>query len=172
MVLKNLRVTMMDNRLKLPIGDKLYAVPEPSAETWLWLKAVYDATPKAVAEGEEPADISPGDAKILETPEIEMHKRALGRVYQEMIDDKVTFAELRVAGQTATVDVMYGRALAEAFFEAGGDWGKLLPPAGDNEQTDTAAPADQPTPTPESSNGATAKTTPGRRGKTSSNTGN
>lgn len=172
MVLKNLRVTMSDNRLKLPIGDKLYAIPATSAETWLWLKTVWDVAPTPPVEGEEPPEISDEDQALLATPEIDMHRRALGRVYQEMIDDGLTFEELRIAGQTAVVDAMYGRTLAEAFFEAGGDWGKLSAPAGASEPTATASPADPSTPQPESSSGATATTKTATRGKTSSSTGN
>lgn len=168
MVLKNLRVTMSDDRLKLPIGDKLYAIPKPTAGTWLWLKSVSDATSRRTDEDKEVED---GDDTLLDTPENEMHQRALGRVYQELLDDDVTYEELTIAGRTAVVDAMYGRALAEAFFEAGGDWGKLRSPEGDNEQTDTEVPAVQSIPLPESPSGATAKTTPGRRGKASSSTG-
>ncbi len=169
MALKNLRETLQDSLLQLPIGGKTYTVPEASVETWLWLKVIYDRAPKPGQDQPE------GDAEaedLANTPETEMHKRVLGPVYDEMAADGVSMREVRIAGMTASIDTMYGREIAEDYFNAGGNWGNLQAlTETQGETTDTPPTAAPSTRTRASRNGATAKTATATRGKTASNTG-
>ena len=169
MVLKNLRSTLQADLLQLPIGDHLYTIPPPTAEDWLWLQAIYfSPAVKAVVDGDMPAA---EDLKDQPT-EVDLHRRALGATYDRMLADGVTIEELRIAGMTATIDAMHGRAIAEAYFEAGGNPNpEALTTQGDS---DTSTAADPSTPSPDSPSGATAPTKAppkARRGRSTSNTG-
>lgn len=178
MVLKNLRAIVGDNRLKLPVGDKLYAIPALSALNWIWLKAVWEKnTPDVPAEKSDDASTAEQPEQPSEDPgpsEEELFTRVLGRVYQELMDDGATFEEVRVVGMTAVIDAIHGRPLAEAYWETGGIPGN--PPARTEDQIradlDTATPAAPSTRRRASRSGATApKKAPARRGRTASTSG-
>jgi hypothetical protein len=101
---------LLDDTLRLPIGGKTYVIPGPDAETGLWCLRLGEA-----ALAPEPAD----QAMLVlnDAQELSMYQRVLGPAYDEMTADKVSFARIAFAGQTAFVWITNGPVAAEAYWE-------------------------------------------------------
>lgn len=91
--------------LEFPIGGKVYALPPLGIEAGLRLATV-------VAGEDEASKELKGEA---------LWKLLLGPLWDEMIADDVPLAAATRAGLAALADYQYGRAMAEAAWEAGAD---------------------------------------------------
>lgn len=90
--------------LVLPIGGKDYRVP---------LLGIADA--KRLEENASPDSTTPPMSNL------EYFQVMLGPVYDEMVQDNVPFASMRLAAMTAQADYQRGRVVAQVLWEAGGD---------------------------------------------------
>jgi hypothetical protein len=93
------------NDLQLPINGKTYTVPELDAATVVRFQAARNGYP---------------DPELAKLNEEETWRLVMGdELVEQMIVDGVGRRALRFAGQTALLDVMHGRDMAEAYWEAG-----------------------------------------------------
>lgn len=119
MAFKNLN-DVFDPRLPLPIGGKLYYVPEGDAETGLWCTSLVAAA-ATVADGGEPAP--PGVQLRFEgRAETAVQRRLLGEeLFAELMADGIGKPTLDFITQTVVIWHAFGRDMAEKFWNAGGD---------------------------------------------------
>lgn len=110
-----------DPTLKLPIGGKTYVVPSPDAKTGLWAQGMMTAAVQ-IRAGETPDGL---EALVLDDDEErDLYERLLGDAYAEMVADGVKWHKIKHAGTTALWWVVYGKDVAERFWNAGGGQGK------------------------------------------------
>jgi len=88
----------LDETLDLPYKGKTYPVPDPGAETGLYLQSLMDAAESLMVTGA----VAAADKKLLsDEKERSVYQMALGPVYDEMMADAVPWRVLRTAGITA-----------------------------------------------------------------------
>jgi len=107
--------------LELPIGGKTYVVPEPSAETGLWLQTVWSAgvvMASAVANGEEPDAATRELAELDDDGEANLIERVLGaELLAELKADGVGPVKIKHVGLTAFYWVVLGEEPAKAYWQ-------------------------------------------------------
>lgn len=99
---------------EVPVGGKLYAIPDVDAETGIWLTQVMDAG-IAVKQGRKakmPADLDDAEERNL-------YQRCLGATFDQLRADGVSWGKIRHIGTTAFVLHVHGRPAAERFWEDG-----------------------------------------------------
>ncbi|MEH0556016.1 DUF7426 family protein [Streptomyces sp. B21-101] len=112
---------LLDETLTLPIKDKTYTVPAPSAATGLRVQAIMQAA--AVA-----ADGGQVDEPVLrDAAERDMYRDVLGAAHAEMVADGVSWPTLKHCAVTAMVWIVQNREAAERYWNAGGDPSQLAP---------------------------------------------
>lgn len=127
-----------DNPIILTYRGKEYRVPEVSVRmgALLTLNTEYgqevvriqqenrEAAEKAIAAGEaipEPVPLPEKPPELTSEDGLSIELMLLGDVYQQMVDDDVPYKVIQAAGVTAAHDFYYGREVAEAFWNSGGD---------------------------------------------------
>lgn len=112
---------LLAESLHLPIGERTYTVPAPSAEVGLRTQALINAA--AVA-----ADGGRVDEQVLsDAAERSLYRDILGSAHDEMIAAGVTWPELKHCAITAMVWVAQDKAAAEAYWNSAGDPSRLAP---------------------------------------------
>ncbi|WKU45968.1 hypothetical protein Q3V23_18950 [Streptomyces sp. VNUA116] len=112
---------LLDDALHLPLGDRIYTVPAPSAEVGLRTQALINAA--AVA-----ADGGRVDEQVLgDAAERSLYRDVLGSAHDEMIADGVSWPELKHAAITAMVWIAQDKAAAETYWNSAGDPNRLAP---------------------------------------------
>lgn len=111
---------VFDPRLKLP-GDngKTYYIPEPDAELGLYCTAAFAAGVTVSQGGELTGEMPP--LQLDDDDELALYRRILGPVHHELEADGYGFSTQRFFGQVAFFWIAAGEAVAEAFWNAGGD---------------------------------------------------
>lgn len=146
----------LDTTLTLPVNGKEYVVPAPSAETGLLCQKLMQAG-VAAANGKE-ADL----ADLDDGEELDLYKRCLGSVHDELLTDKISWPVIKHCGVTAFLWIAADLDTATRYWESGGN-----PEAQAPDQTASKAAASS-----TRSRGSTSGTNPRRaaapsRGKTS-----
>lgn len=108
---------LFDPDLVLPIGGKAYRVPPPSAVVGLRLQAL-QALAVARARGEKLGAADRARLRMDDGAEVDLHRDALGPVYDELLADGVNIEYLRHAGTTAYLRWAVGRDRAEEFWRS------------------------------------------------------
>ncbi|MEU1674094.1 hypothetical protein ABZ752_19000 [Streptomyces roseifaciens] len=107
--------------LHLPLGDRTYTVPAPSAAVGLRTQALINAA--AVA-----ADGGRVDEEVLsDAAEQSLYRDVLGSAHDEMLGAGVTWPELKHAAITAMVWIAQDKAAAERYWNSGGDPSRMAP---------------------------------------------
>lgn len=112
---------LLADSLHLPIGDRTYTVPAPSAEVGLRTQALINAA-AVVADGGRVDEQVLGDAA-----ERNLYGDVLGTAYDEMIADGVTWPELKHCAITAMVWIAQDKEAAEKYWRSAGDPSRLAP---------------------------------------------
>ncbi|MDF5756661.1 hypothetical protein [Spongiactinospora sp. TRM90649] len=102
-----------DDGLELPVAGKTYRVPPPSAETGLYCQRLAEAG-QAAAKGDQAPDADLDDAR-----ELDLYRRVLGPVYDELIADGVSWTRIKHVGITAFMWVIGNEQAAQAYWERG-----------------------------------------------------
>jgi hypothetical protein len=122
MALKDLRAALT-GILKLPIGGTVYEVPPISAELGLRFQDLMAIAAKAKKAQDAATQYTPDDADtevMNDAGERDLYREALGPVYEQMIADGVTFAELKLASLYVMFHAIYGDTFADAYWASGG----------------------------------------------------
>lgn len=101
--------------LELPIGGKVYAIPDLDGPTGLWAQRMWEDIGRARAGGDEEA------GKFDDADERLLVERMLGSALEEMLGDGVTWTRIQTAGMTAYLYFAVGEEAARKYWEAGGD---------------------------------------------------
>lgn len=136
--------SFLDHGLKLPIRGKLYHVHSPTAKLGLSVLRMFTFGLQ-VAMGDEIAAAdaaeleSTADAILNDEKEQELYERLLHgvcpdcgadwNVYRELIDDGVSWPAFQLVGQTVVAWIVNNcdNAIAEEFWNRGGQTGPKLP---------------------------------------------
>lgn len=108
-----------DAALELPISGKVYRIPSPDPEVGLYVQRLMEAA-AWINDGQLP----PGEApklKLNDDEEVDLYETVMGSAMAEMRADKVPWAKIMLAAQTAFIWIGAGDAAAEAFWTSGGD---------------------------------------------------
>lgn len=106
-----------NNCLKLPVGGKVYVIPDVDAKTGLWMTRMFEAGVAANA-GQTPKDVPVLD----DAEEKSLYERALSvRIYDEMVADGLAWGKLKHCAITATLWHVGNVSAAEKYWEAGAD---------------------------------------------------
>lgn len=98
--------------LELPIGGKVYKVPDLDGPTGLWAERLAAALGRDDDDGADALD--DGDERILA-------ERMLGSALEEMVSDGVAWPKIRIAGMTAFFYHVDQPEAARRYWEAGGN---------------------------------------------------
>lgn len=102
-----------DPSLHLPVGDKTYRVPAPTADEGLHLRAIF----------------SDPDREVTDAEEFELIQQVLGTVWRQMVDDGVSWPVLMHVGRTACIHYGISPQAGHMFWLRPGDVGNQPPPA-------------------------------------------
>ena len=106
--------------ISLPIGDKSYTIPAPSALTGLEVTRLMAAMVDASAGKEISDDTIAEIAKLDEEAGSDLERRILGPALDEMIADGVPWPMVQLAFQTAMVWISQGAETAAIYWTSGG----------------------------------------------------
>lgn len=112
---------VLDETLSLPIGDKVYRVPPPSASTGLRVQAIMQAAAVAADGG------AVDEAVLRDAAERDMYVDVLGTAHAEMVADDVAWPTLKHCAITAMVWIVQNKDAAERYWNSGGDPSRLAP---------------------------------------------
>ncbi|MFD8611081.1 hypothetical protein [Streptomyces sp. NPDC059631] len=112
---------LLDAGLPLPIGDRIYVVPPPSAEVGLRVQRVMQAAATAANGGQ----IS--ETVLDDVAEMDLYRDVLGTAYAEMIAAGVKWPMLKHCAMTAVAWIMQDEDAAERYWNSGGDPSQLAP---------------------------------------------
>lgn len=134
-----------DPDLHLPIGGKVYTIKSPNADHGLRLRMALSSPDLRWTDTEEIEEL----AKLLGatvTTQSNGDPSFSGGVWDQLVNDGITWEEIVHVGRTALIHYGQGHALAEVFWETalGGESGNPTPPApetatGGNRATKRAA---------------------------------
>lgn len=102
--------------LKLPIRGKVYEVQSPDAETGLWAQRLMSSATRAAKDGAELTEEQASSLMLDDAQEADLYKRLLGDAFQEMLDDKVNWEQMKHAGMTALIWSAGNTQAAEEFW--------------------------------------------------------
>lgn len=116
---------LLDPRLELVIGGKVYVVEPPNAELGLWCERVLQtgANLHAAERDEQVTEVMQrfGDAPPPgDNPDLPLQARVLGGTYQQMVDDGVAWPKVKFCGHTTFIWITMGEEAALAYWNAGG----------------------------------------------------
>jgi hypothetical protein len=112
---------LLDETLTLPVGDKTYTVPAPSAATGLRVQAIMQAAATAADGGKV------DEAILADAAERDMYADVLGTAHAEMVADNVAWPTLKHCAVTAMVWIVQNKDAAERYWNSGGDPSRLAP---------------------------------------------
>lgn len=112
---------LLDATLALPVKDKTYTVPPPSAATGLRVQAIMQAAAVAADGG------AVDEAVLKDAAERDMYRDVLGTAHAEMVADGVDWNVLKHCAVTAMVWIVQDKGAAERYWNAGGDPSQLAP---------------------------------------------
>jgi hypothetical protein len=112
---------LLDDSLALPIGERTYRVPPPSAATGLRVQAIMQAAAVAADGGHV------DEAILADAAERDMYLDVLGTAHAEMVADDVAWPMLKHCAVTAMVWIVQNKDAAERYWNAGGDPSRLAP---------------------------------------------
>lgn len=92
------------NQLRLPVNGKTYVIPDVDIELGLELLGVLN---------------NDADSSLAKAKTVDLYKRLLGPVWDQMLADKVPIQIAIRVGETALVDATQGRALAKLVWKHG-----------------------------------------------------
>lgn len=105
-----------DEALQLTWRGKTYSIPPVDARTGLRIERVMAAAEQAARD----KDAKPDDQVLSDMDELDLYPDVLGPVYDEMLDDGISFRRLKLAATAAMMWTVYDEAVAVEFWEAGG----------------------------------------------------
>ena len=105
-----------DDHLVLPWQGHEYRIAPVSARTGLRIQRVLSAAEKAARAGDE----MPDEEVLSDEEELDLYPDVLGDVYEQMLDDGVSFIRLKLAATAAMMWTVYGDEIAIEFWAAGG----------------------------------------------------
>lgn len=111
-----------DPSLHLPVGDKTYRVPAPTADEGLHLRAIF----------------SDPDREVSDEEEFTLIKKVLGDTWQQMVDDGQPWPVLMHVGRTACIHYGISPQAGHMFWLRPGDVGNLPAPQETGPKTKTA----------------------------------
>ncbi len=128
MAFKDLRTFVERPTLDLPIGGKVYKIPEPDAATGAWVqklmwigeKAADTKDKQVIEQAWDEAEARANTAMLTDDQEQSLYRRVLGPIWDEMARDGVSLDETKHAGLTAAIWVVYGEAMAETYWTSPG----------------------------------------------------
>lgn len=109
-----------DPTLRLPIRGKTYVVQSVDAKTGLWCQRALTVGVQAVSGG----DLTEAQIDGLElddAQELDLYRKVLGDVYDEMLADGLPWEILRHAGMTAFMWAAGNKQAAEDYWESPGE---------------------------------------------------
>lgn len=113
---------LLDDCLELPVRGKLYRIDSPCAEDGIRVERITSMAMQLVAGGE------PDEREVLDDDEErDFYQLCLGPVYDEMLDDGVSWVWLRHSALTAMIWINSGTEAAKRHWSAAGDPEKLAP---------------------------------------------
>jgi hypothetical protein len=112
---------LLDEGLSLPVNDKTYRVPPPSAATGLRVQAIMQAAAVAADGGQI------DEAVLKDAAERDMYRDVLGTAHAEMVADDVAWPTLKHCAVTAMVWIVQNKDAAERYWNSGGDPSRLAP---------------------------------------------
>ncbi|MFJ3867911.1 DUF7426 family protein [Streptomyces nigra] len=137
---------LLDESLTLPVKDKTYTVPPPSAATGLRVHAIMQAAAVAADGG------AVDEAVLKDAAERDMYRDVLGTAHAEMVADGVAWPMLKHCAVTAMVWIVQNKDAAERYWNSGGDPSRLAPNRKARRSSSAAAKSTQ-------SRGSTSSTT-------------
>jgi hypothetical protein len=137
---------LLDETLTLPVKDKTYTVPPPSAATGLRVQAIMQAAAVAADGGKV------DEAVLKDAAERDMYRDVLGTAHGEMVADGVPWPTLKHCAVTAMVWIVQNKEAAERYWNSGGDPSRLAPNRKTRRSSSGAAKSTQ-------SRGSTSSTT-------------
>ncbi|TMR97533.1 DUF7426 family protein [Nonomuraea basaltis] len=105
--------SFFDDGLSLPVGGKLYRIPAPSAEVGLYCQTLAESGMDAANGKDNP------EAALDDVRELDLYRRVLGPVYDELIADGVSWPKIKHCGVTAFMWVAGSSDAAAAYWERG-----------------------------------------------------
>lgn len=105
-----------DDHLVIPWQGKEYRVRPVSARIGLRCERIMAAAEQAVRDEDAPLD----QEVLSDAEELDLYPDLLGDVYQQMIDDDVSFRRLKLAANTVMIWTVYDEDHASEFWAAGG----------------------------------------------------
>ena len=102
--------------IDLPVGDKVYHVPSPTAEQGLRLRMLFDDLDAKMSDADQMREIY----QILGAEWNPATGKYEGGVWSEMIADGVSWDELMIVGGTAVINYGMSEELAEKYWASGG----------------------------------------------------
>ncbi|MDN5686465.1 MAG: hypothetical protein L0G94_07240 [Brachybacterium sp.] len=106
-----------DEHLVLTYRGKDYSIPPVDAKTGLRIERIMSAADRA----QRGADTEKDEKQVLsDADEMDLYPDVLGPVYDELLDDGVSFIRLRLAATAAMLWTISGDDVAHEYWEAGG----------------------------------------------------
>ncbi|KAB7834067.1 DUF7426 family protein [Streptomyces mobaraensis] len=120
---------LLDESLHLPVGDRTYTIPAPSAEVGLRVQAIVHAAAAAADGGKV------DDEVLADAAEHDLYRDVLGSAYDEMVSGGVSWPALKHAAITGMVWIAQDKDAAARYWSTGGDPSRMAP----NRETRRAA---------------------------------
>lgn len=153
----------LDDSLTLPINGRDYVIPAVPGKDGLWAQRVLEEVERAKKDGDADAGrLDDGDERLL-------YQRMLGPVFDEMLDDGVTWQRISHAAMTVFFWTTSSRETAEKYWKSGGDPERLRSAGSTPRQGSrrASAAAGSTTRSPGSTSGTKAAKTSARKSKVS-----
>ena len=106
-----------DEALQLPYRGKTYQVQPLDAQTGLRVQRLISAAERASRGKEDP---SADEQIVADAEELDLYPDVLGDVYQELLDDGVSYIRLKLAATAAMLWTVYDEETALDYWAAGG----------------------------------------------------
>lgn len=107
----------LDDTLTLPVGGKNYVIEPVDAVLGLRLQRILEVTEDAQNDNADEEDIK---GMVSDAEELDLYPDVLGDVYQQLLDDGVSFTRLRLVAVTAILWNVHGEEIAAEYWAAGG----------------------------------------------------
>lgn len=110
-----------DPTLTLPVdADHTYVIKPVDAKTGAWVTEVMSLAVRVRLGDFEPTEADMETVKLDKPGQEHMYATVLGDVYQQMMDDGMSWEVIRLVGSTAVIWVHQGIDAAEDYWNSGG----------------------------------------------------